>query len=113
MVSPEIPIVFDRLAGFPIRNTLLAPLPLITSLAAPGPTMFRVLSKLKAPLVSVIMAGQESEKLIVSPSAALDSAERSVPAPLSAVLVTVMVAAPAICAAISAIRRRSALFDFM
>src|SRR5262245_61796910 len=43
--------------------------------------------------VSVILDGVGSAKLMVSPLAALARAERSVPAPLSAVLVTVMVAA--------------------
>jgi predicted lipid carrier protein YhbT len=40
-----------------------------------------------------MVAGKLTAKLIVSPSAALASAARSVPAPLSAVLVTVIVAA--------------------
>src|SRR5215831_14342931 len=45
------------------------------------------------PLLAVIVEGIGSAKLIVSPLFALARAARSVPAPLSAVLVTVIVAA--------------------
>jgi hypothetical protein len=51
-------------------------------------------------------------KLIASPFAALASAARSVPAPLSAVLVTVIVFALAVCTASSA-TRRTALCSFV
>src|SRR5260221_561134 len=58
---------------------------------APGPTMFTLLETRSSPVVSRIVAGAGSKKLIVSPSAALASAARSVPGPLSSVLVTVIV----------------------
>ena len=53
--------------------------------------MVRLLLTTSWPLVSVIVP--LTEKSIVSPSDALASASRSEPAPLSAVLVTVIVAA--------------------
>jgi len=55
--------------------------------------MFRLFETSNSPLVSVILAGMGSAKLIVSPLLAVARAARSVPAPLSAVLVTVIIAA--------------------
>ena len=59
--------------------------------------MVTLLFTSSSPLVSVIVAGVETEKSIVSPSFAFASAWRNEPAPLSFVLVTVMVAACAVC----------------
>src|SRR5262245_43085081 len=55
--------------------------------------MFKLFRITNPALVSVILAGVGSAKLIVSPLLALARAARSVPAPLLAVLVTVIVAA--------------------
>src|SRR5438093_6777728 len=59
----------------------------------PGPRMVTLLEMTSWPVVSVIVAGVVRAKLIVSPLAALANAVRSVPGPLLAVLVTVIVVA--------------------
>src|SRR5712671_2670317 len=92
------PLVMAKLAMLtvfpnPIWNTRLAWFALIARLAGPGPVMATFLATRSSPLVSVMVAGVIREKLIVSPLAAPASASRSVPGPLSAVLVTVIVAA--------------------
>jgi hypothetical protein len=73
--------------------------PVMVSAPAPGPTMLRLLSINNSPLVSVMVAGRPSEKLMASPLTAVPSAARSVPGPLSAGLVPVIVPALAIDAA--------------
>src|SRR6058998_2978396 len=73
-----------------MRNTRLAKLPLIPRLLRPGPRMVTLFEITSSPLVSMIAAGVATEKLIVSPLATLANAARSVPAPLLAVLVTVL-----------------------
>ena len=74
--------------------------------------MFKFFETSSSPLVSVMVAGAGRENLIVSPLRAFFRAVRSEPGPVSAVLVTVRVAAPAVCAASSA-TRRSAWWSFM
>src|SRR5438874_10653096 len=59
----------------------------------PGPTTLMLFETRSSPLVNVILDPAGSEKLMTSPSAAVATALRSVPGPLSALLVTVMVAA--------------------
>src|ERR1043166_8605669 len=64
--------------------------------------MLTLLETTNSPLVSVIFAGVASAKLMVSPFAALASAPRSEPVPLSAALVTVIVAACRLASAVVA-----------
>src|SRR3954454_3005037 len=61
--------------------------------AAPGPAIVTLLVTNSSPVVNVINAGELKEKLMVSLLPAEASAARKVPAPLSAVLVTVIVVA--------------------
>src|ERR1041385_3716334 len=64
--------------------------------------MLILLFTINAPLVNVIVAGVVSEKPTVSPGLAFASAWRNEPVPLSLVLVTVMVAARALCTVVMA-----------
>src|SRR5439155_12950661 len=66
---------------------------LTAKLPAPGPRIFKFFETSSSPLVSVMVAGAASENWIVSPLREFFSAARREPAPLSAVLVTVRVAA--------------------
>src|ERR1043165_2475829 len=76
-----------------MEKTRPAPFPSSARFSRPGPRMFTLFETRSCPLVSVMVAGAGSAKLIVSPLLALARVARSVPAPLSAVLVTVIVAA--------------------
>src|ERR1043166_7982492 len=89
MVRPEMLTVLDG----PILKTRLEALPLMASAFTPGPMIVTLLAIKSSPLVNVILAGVVNAKLIVSPFAAPARAARSVPAPLSAGLVTVRGAA--------------------
>jgi hypothetical protein len=91
MVSPEIVTVFDC----PTWKTRLPLFALTVSLVAPGPEITRLLLINSSPLVRVIVAGNESAKLMLSFAPAAAIAARKVPGPLSAVLVTVIVPATA------------------
>src|SRR6266542_4350902 len=86
MVRPEM-VTF--LPG-PMWNTRLVAFPSTARLAAPGPSIITFLSTGSSPLVNTIVP--DTAKVIVSPSFAMASAWRNEPAPLSLVLVTVMVA---------------------
>src|SRR5579862_8265664 len=86
MVRPEIPTT----EGAPISNTLDKLFPLTERLDAPGPLMVRVLLIKSSPVVSVIVP--VTLKLMVSPGEVFAIAARRDPAPLSARLVTVIVA---------------------
>src|ERR1043166_3381568 len=81
-------------------NTRLAKLPSTVTLE---PTMLTLFVTSSSPVASNTVP--VTVKLIVSPADALASAARSEPAPLSAVLETVRVAAPAVCTASRAMRR--------
>jgi hypothetical protein len=83
MVSPEIVSV---LATLKIGNVAL---PLTVSADEPGPAMLMLLVIFRVPDVSWIVDGFGSAKIIVSPFWAAAKSARSVPGPLSAVLVTV------------------------
>src|SRR5262245_38657400 len=83
-------------------KTRLVPLPLTDRRPVVGPLMVRFLLTTSSPLVNVIVAGVATEKLIVSPGLASAIAWRNEPAPLSLVLVTVMVAARPFCAIVMA-----------
>ncbi|PYU02338.1 MAG: hypothetical protein DMG38_00685 [Acidobacteria bacterium] len=74
-------------------NTLDELFPLIARLEAPGPLIVRFLLIKSSPLVRVMVP--VTPKLIVSPDDALAIESRSEPGPLSARLVTVIVAAKA------------------
>ena len=89
MVTLEMVTAFDGA----IWNTRPTWLPSTARLPSPGPKMVRLFVKESSPLVSVIVAGVVTEKVIVSPLAARAMAARSEPGPLSAVFETVMVAA--------------------
>src|SRR4029077_1244255 len=77
----------------PILNTRLLLFALMLRLAAPGPLMFTFLVTNNSPLVRLIVAGRPNAKVIVSLLPAAAIAARSVPCPVSAVLVTTIVAA--------------------
>src|SRR5688572_30839250 len=82
-----------------IKNTLDKLLPLIDNRPAPGPWIVRFLSITSWPDVRVIVcevAKMSGPKLIVPPAATSAIACRRLPAPLSFVLVTVIVAALAV-----------------
>ena len=66
-------------------------LPFTAKVVGPGPRIATLFVTSNSPLVSVMVPVME--KLMMSPFATLVRALRSVPAPLSAVLVTVSVAA--------------------
>src|SRR5258706_4835337 len=66
---------------------------LINCRAGPGPMIDKLRLMSNSPLVIQIEPGVGSAKVIVSPLAALAMAARKVPGPLSAVLVTAIVAA--------------------
>jgi hypothetical protein len=78
----------------PIEITCTALLPLMNRLEAPGPVIVRFLL-IDSVLARVMVEGAARLKLIVSPLEALAMAARREPDPLSAVLVTVKVAASA------------------
>src|SRR6266481_2388240 len=89
------PLVMVRLAMVTVLegamwNTRLAALPFTARLAEPGPRIVTLLVTSNSPLVSR-MVPVTPDALMVSPLAALARAARSVPAPLSAVLLTVIV----------------------
>src|SRR5207302_8288240 len=91
MARPEIVTV----TPFMTRNTrlvVLGKLPLMARLVGPGPLMLRSLVMTNWPLVRVIVPVTPVASM-VSPFAAPASAARNDPAPLSAVLLTVIVAA--------------------
>ena len=88
MVRPEIVTVLPEAIW---KRRLLA-LPSIARTSAPAPLMVTLLTTSNCPVVSV-MAPEILVALMVSPSAALASACRSEPAPLSFVFVTVRVVA--------------------
>jgi hypothetical protein len=89
------PVVAPGAPGL-MKKTRDVLFPLIVSWLAPRPWIVRFLPSAKSPLVSVIVHGQPLRpKLIESPAAASAMACRKLPAPLSLVLVTVMVAAAA------------------
>ena len=94
MLSPEILTVLWGMTP----NTNVAWLPSIKSWLVPGPEIVMFLTTTSPPLVSVIVP--LTAKVILSPSCATASAWRSEPAPLSFVLVTVMMAAP-VCLAVA------------
>src|SRR5262245_14214379 len=96
MVNREM-VAFDA----KLWNTRKAALPLIARLAAPGPLIVTLCVIASSPLVSRIVP-ETPVASMVSPSAALARQARSVPAPLSAVLVTVQVFA---CTGIAAAKR--------
>src|SRR5262245_65499951 len=88
-----------------MRKTRLALFPLIARFTAPGPRIFRFLVTASSPPVSVIVAGTGSANVIVSPLRELLMAARNDPAPLSAALVTVRVAACDMAGAAASIAR--------
>src|SRR5262249_35004479 len=89
MVSPEI----VTLAAAPIWNTFDWWLPLSVTRLAPGPLIVRFFSILMAPAFKVMVAPGLRLNPMTSPGAASMTACLSEPAPKSAVVVTVKVAA--------------------
>src|SRR5260370_3581235 len=87
IVSPEMLTMPPCTSKMRNAGVPLAELRWTARRAAPGPEMVKFLTINNSPLVSVIVP--LTEKLIVSPAAALAIASRSDPGPLSAVLVTV------------------------
>src|SRR6266508_419796 len=87
MVRPEMVTFLPE----PKWNTRLVALPSTARLPAPGPSMVMFLSTSSSPLVNTMVP--DTAKVMVSPSLMSMSAWRNEPAPLSLVLVTVMVAA--------------------
>src|ERR1044071_7065217 len=88
MVRPEmVTTVFE-----PVRKTRLVAFPSTARFAGPGPRMVTLLVTSNSPVVRR-MEPEVPVASMVSPLAALARTVRSVPGPLSAVLVTVIVAA--------------------
>jgi hypothetical protein len=88
MVRPEMVTVLPAT----ISNTLVKAFPSIARLAAPGPMIVRLLLINSSPLAKVMVPVAVTQ--IVSPDAALAIVARSEPAPLSAVLLIVVVQTP-------------------
>src|SRR5258706_11055818 len=76
----------------------------------PGPTTLMLFETRSSPLVNVILDPAGREKLMTSPSAVAATAVRSVPGPLSPLLVTVIVAARAL-GLVAKVPRRNAKHD--
>src|SRR5690349_13476789 len=74
-----------------MENTRLRPLPLMARLVGPGPRMFRFFSITSSPLVRpMVRPLSVLVKVIVPPGQTFEMASRNEPAPLSLVLVTVI-----------------------